>query len=83
MNIKEAQMWIPEGEGQIVETIYQQAAAKRGFVPNIVRAFSLKPDLLEAFWGMSHHVTFGGTSLGRRREELLSFHVSSVLQCRY
>ena len=38
---------------------------------------------MRAFDDFSRAVTFGGTSLGRRREELISFYVSSLVNCRY
>ena len=39
------------------------------------------PKTLEALGGISQAVTFGGSSLGRRREELLSTAVSALNDC--
>ncbi len=78
--------WIAEAEpsdSPDVRVMHDAWHARRGFVPNIVRVFSLKPALMRAFDEFSRLVTFGGTSLGRRREELISFYVSSLLDCRY
>ncbi len=66
-----------------VRAAHEQWHAARGYVPNIIRVFSSKPGLMDAFDAFSRAVTFGGTSLGRRREELISFYVSSLVDCRY
>jgi hypothetical protein len=85
--LKEAAVaWIRElgpEDDPVVKEAHEAWHAKRGFVPNIIRVFSLKPDLMRAFDDFSRVVTFGGTSLGRRREELISFYVSSLVNCRY
>ncbi|MBI3076395.1 MAG: carboxymuconolactone decarboxylase family protein [Deltaproteobacteria bacterium] len=44
---------------------------------------SLKPAVLERLVAFRDQLTFGGSSLGRRREELISFHVSAVNRCEY
>jgi hypothetical protein len=72
----------PENDS-VVREIHTAWHEKRGYVPNILRVFSLKPALMRAFDDFSRVVTFGGTSLGRRREELISFYVSSLVDCRY
>ena len=66
-----------------VKAMHDEWHARRGYLPNIIRVFSSKPALMRAFDDFSRVVTFGGTGLGRRREELISFYVSSVLDCRY
>jgi hypothetical protein len=81
-----AMAWIRELSPQddpAVKEMHDAWHEKRGFVPNIIRVFSLKPALMRAFDDFSRVVTFGGTSLGRRREELISFYVSSLVNCRY
>jgi alkylhydroperoxidase family enzyme len=78
--------WIRElspQEDPAIKEMHDAWHEKRGFVPNIIRVFSLKPELMRAFDDFSRAVTFGGTSLGRRREELISFYVSSLVNCRY
>jgi len=78
--------WIRELEPKDdpqVKAMHEAWHAKRGYMPNIIRVFSAKPALMRAFDDFSRVVTFGGTSLGRRREELISFYVSSLLDCRY
>ena len=78
--------WIKElgpQDDPAVKAMHNEWHTKRGFMPNIIGVYSLKPELMRAFDHFSRIVSFGGTSLGRRREELISFYVSSLLDCRY
>ena len=52
-------------------------------VSEIVKVFSLRPDLLLqylAFWGS---ITFGGSGLGRYREELIAVSISALVHCKF
>ena len=60
--------WIPtvdesEATGRVKE-IYDKALTRRSYIGNIVKAHSIKPELMHAYQEFSHSVTFGGTSLG-------------------
>ncbi|MDA1001353.1 MAG: hypothetical protein O2807_12670 [bacterium] len=66
-----------------VKRQYDEAARLRGYVPNIRKIYSLKPDLMQAYFDFSRAITFGATSLGRAREEMLAVTISSLLKCRY
>ena len=72
----------PEADARLAE-IYAEWEQKRGFMPNNLKALTLKPDLLLKFTDFSNAITFGGSSLGRRREEFISFFVSNLLHCKY
>ena len=79
--------WIPtvdesEATGRVNE-IYDKALTRRSYIGNIVKAHSIKPELMYAYQEFSHSVTFGGTSLGREREEMVAVLVSALLKCRY
>ena len=54
-----------------------------GRVGNIQKIYSIKPPLLQAYRDFSRAVTFGATSLGRRREEILAVAISSMINCKY
>ena len=54
-----------------------------GYFPNVLRSMSLKPDVLKRLLGFQETLTFGGSSLGRRWEELISFRVSALNSCTY
>ena len=63
--------------------LFEANADLQGRVASIIKIFSLKPRLLKAFFELGSITTFGGTSLGRRREEMLSAYVSYLNRCFY
>ena len=67
--------------GTLYKRIRKGMKEKR--TPAIFQAFSLKPELLKALIPTAVRVTFGGSSLGRRWEEMLSVAVSTWNRCRY
>ena len=72
----------PEAAGEL-KAIYDEHMGERGYIPNIQKIQSIKPSLLKAYYAFSRSVTFGATSLGRRREEMLAVTISALLKCRY
>jgi alkylhydroperoxidase family enzyme len=68
------------GELAATYTTLQEHGRRIG---NVVRAYSIKPALLRAAHAFSHAVTFGGSSLGRRKEELIATVVAAQLRCTY
>jgi hypothetical protein len=56
---------------------------ERGGVPSIVAALKPNPKALKAVLRMNTTITFGGSTLGREREELISSAVSALNQCFY
>ena len=71
-----------KSEGELAD-IYGKLQDKGKPVSNVVQAYSLKPALLRAARDFSHAVTFGGSSLGRRKEELIATVVAAKLRCSY
>ncbi len=57
------------------------AVIRKAAVGEIVKVFSLRPDLLEARTEFGTTMTFGGSGLGRFREELIAVSISAMLQC--
>lgn len=75
---------VPEGEATgILKEVYDASAKMLGFVPNIVISTSLRPDFTQKFEALRHAITFGGSRLGRRKEELLALVVSVLNKCHY
>ncbi len=72
-----------EAEGEVRAHYEAQKKRTDGGIGNIQKIYSIKPDLLKAYYSFSRSVTFGATSLGRRREEMLAVAISSMLKCRY
>ncbi len=71
-----------EATGELAE-IYTKLQGHGRPVGNVVQAYSVKPALLQAAREFSHAVTFGGSSLGRRKEELIATTVAAQLRCTY
>ncbi|MBI3092366.1 MAG: hypothetical protein HYY96_17035 [Candidatus Tectomicrobia bacterium] len=66
-----------------LKEVYDRFVAARGYVPSIMRSMSLKPPLFNAMANLVFATTFGNSSLGRRREEMISSYTSALLNCRY
>jgi hypothetical protein len=71
-----------EATGALKE-VYDRLRTRLGRVGNIVKACSLRPDVLVKQQAFTHAVTFGGSPLGRRKEELIATMISGLLKCRY
>lgn len=71
----------------IVQEEYAGVRRYRGHerteVAEIVKVFSLRPDLLRARQAFGHAMTFGGSGLGRFREELIATSISALLGCKF
>lgn len=74
---------VPEPGTPPVDELYKRAANPAGQVAEVVKVFSVKPLLMKSFLDFSDVTSFGGTSLGRRREEMLSSFVSYLNRCFY
>ena len=68
-----------------LKAVYEEIkrARKLQRVSPVLTAFSMRPEVLEAAFGLTEKVTFGGSSLGRRWEEMLSTAVSTWNHCHY
>lgn len=71
-----------EATGEL-KKYYDERRAAGARAGNIHKIHSIKPALLNAYYAFSRSVTFGATSLGRRREEMLAVTISALLKCRY
>lgn len=73
-----------QATGRLKET-YEEIKKKRKLKrPSpMLQAFSMKPGVLRAVLHLTEQVTFGGSTLGRRWEEMLSTAVSAWNHCHY
>lgn len=74
-----------QAEGRLAQ-IYAEIAKSPHFmgrVPNVMKAFSLRPELLERLAGVAGTATFGGSRLTRVQEEMIATVVSSINRCHY
>ena len=82
-----AWVWmVPEKEaGGVVKAQYDHTLHQLGMpeVPEIIKVFSGRPDLLQARVALQNTITFGGSGLGRFREELIATSISGLLSCKF
>lgn len=75
---------VPDAEvDPAVQSVYQAWQAEAGFVPNLLRALSLHPHALCATDAFRKAVTFGGSGLGRHRENLIALTVADINRSPY
>lgn len=67
----------------LVKEVYEAKIRQKGSVGPIRKVLSLKPELLAAWDQLANLVTFGGSRLGRRREELIAVVCSAKMECSY
>jgi len=61
----------------------KRAPLTGGRVPNIMKCMSLRPEALMGVWRLNMAITFGASTLGRRREEMIATAVSALNHCHY
>ncbi len=71
-----------QATGRLAE-VYLNIRGRMGFVPNIMKSFSLKPELLDAVSRTFLTATFGGSNLTRVQEEMIATVVSAANRCHY
>lgn len=69
--------------GRVAELYGGAGQAGRPEVPEVMKVFSPRPDLLAARITLGNTCTFGGSGLGRFREELIATSISAHLACRF
>lgn len=62
---------------------YEEMLQRRGRIPNIRKALSLKPEAMRAAELLGNAVTRGASKLGRAMEEQIATVVSAVNRCQY
>lgn len=67
----------------VIKEFVEYRTRTHGYWPNVLGAQSLKPEVLKRLLAFQDLITFGGSSLGRRKEELISYYVSVLNECRY
>jgi hypothetical protein len=74
-----------EATGRLKEVYREIAGTKLGSgrVPNVIKCMSLRPEALSGVWNLNMSVTFGASTLGRVREEMIATSVSAVNHCHY
>jgi uncharacterized peroxidase-related enzyme len=66
-----------------LKSLYDGLNEQMGFVPNIMAASSLKPNILKALVELVNAVMFGESGLSRTEKETIALVVSSANRCTY
>lgn len=75
---------VPEKDATgVLKEVYDAWVKLMGFVPEIVKSTSLRPEFTQKFEALRLAITFGGSRLGRRKEELIALVVSVLNKCHY
>jgi hypothetical protein len=78
-------MWlIGQSENSVpgaAKELFDQLRQRHGHVPELVRILALSPGILLGRETLRAAISSGASSLGKRREELLNFFVSTLGSC--
>jgi len=72
----------PEAEGY-VKTLYTGMIKQRGWIPNIVKSTTIRPELTRAWMGLFTTLMFGPSELTRAQREMIATVVSVANRCHY
>jgi len=64
----------------LVQEQYQAAQKSMGYVPNYVKAFSLRPEVYDAWTKLISTIR---SKMRMRRYELVTFAAAMALECKY
>jgi uncharacterized peroxidase-related enzyme len=71
-----------EAEGY-VKSMYEGILKQRGWIPNIVKSTTIRPELTRAWMGVFTTLMFGASELSRAQREMIATVVSVANRCRY
>jgi uncharacterized peroxidase-related enzyme len=78
---------LPEGDSETldpeIQAYFAKCAEKLGFVPNVLKAFTLRPRKLRAFIDYSDELMRGDSGLSKLEREMIAVVVSSANHCHY
>lgn len=66
-----------------LQTVWQKAAEKIGLVPNVLQAYSLRPQRLRNFMAMYNELMLSKSGLSKLEREMVAVVVSSANRCYY
>ncbi len=72
-----------DAQGELTEIYEEMMKARGGRLAPVMKVLGLKPDLLRKVRALNSVVSFGGSKLGRRKEEMLATLISSLNGCHY
>lgn len=72
-----------EAEGDLAEIYGRLMGNRNGRLPGVMKVLGIKPELLRQVEALNSVITFGGSVLGRKWEEMLATLVSAKNGCHY
>ena len=66
-----------------LKTYFAKCVEKLGLLPNVLRAYALRPEKLRAFSRMYNEVMLGESRLSKLEREMIAVTVSSANRCYY
>jgi hypothetical protein len=74
-----------EASGRLAEVYAEikETSLAGGRVANVMKCVGLRPNALLGVWRVNTSITFGASTLGRRREEMIATAVSALNYCHY
>lgn len=66
-----------------VKSVYEAHQKSRGWVSNIVKSLSVRPETLRAFQNLFATLMFGPSDLSRAQREMIAVVVSVTNRCHY
>lgn len=71
-----------EAEGHLAR-LYEGLINQRGWVPNVIKSTTIRPELTQAWMGLFRTLMFGRSELSRAQREMLATVVSVANRCHY
>src|SRR5262245_16551836 len=73
----------PAGLDDDIKAVFDKCVEKIGFVPNVLRAYSLRPNKLRNFRAMSNELMLAPSGLSKLEREMVAVVVSCANHCYY
>jgi len=66
-----------------VKTLYEGLVKHRGWIPNVVKSTTIRPELTQASRRLYNSLMFGPSELTRAQREMIATVVSVANRCHY
>ncbi|HZT53846.1 MAG TPA: peroxidase-related enzyme [Gaiellaceae bacterium] len=73
----------PEEVTAGAKALWEQPLERLGFVPNVLRAYALRPRHLELWWAFYDELMRGESGLTKAQREMIAVVVSAANRCHY
>ncbi len=67
----------------LLREIYGRRSPSGRPLPEVIRVFSNRPELMDLRARVQERIALGGSGLGRFREELIAVSISALTNCRF